>query len=153
MVSTKENILPVDRNDKGTIHTNDQFDKIKLGYPSYENDWITTMMEIYKWLLYLFSLYVTFRMSYDIGLVSYLFDQNQHPNTLFGVIVTMIYYQFVPPLITLMLAFITGQFNQYYIIFCHHFIYKHVLPRSYILNRTVSSIVDVSPSKPYYYDD
>ncbi|CAO3653735.1 unnamed protein product [Cunninghamella echinulata] len=132
MANEKEPLLPI-INEKIETNKRDWIIHVEVG-PRYEdNKWwwfLVTLLRIFIFFATLF-----FTMSCGKYIENYLNIQNG----LLGFIVYILYFEIVIYPVLLLISFVFGQFNFFYLIACRSFIYKRILSREYILNRIASS--------------
>ncbi|CAO3653744.1 unnamed protein product [Cunninghamella echinulata] len=127
MANEKEPLLPI-INEKIEANKRDWILDIEVG-PCYEdNKWWWFLVTLLRIIIFFASLFFTITCSKYIE--NYLNIQND-----LGFFVYFLYLHIVFLPILLLVSFVFGQFNYFYLFTCRSPIYKHILPREYILNR------------------
>ncbi|KAI9305898.1 hypothetical protein BJ944DRAFT_229974 [Cunninghamella echinulata] len=128
MANEKEPLLPI-INEKIETNKKDWIFDVEIG-PRYEdNKWRWFLVN----LLRIFIIFVAAIFTWIC--CNYVTWNLNIENTVFGYIFVILYFLLVPTPILLLVSFVLGQFNFFYVIACRGFIYKHILSREYILNR------------------
>ncbi|KAI9305900.1 hypothetical protein BJ944DRAFT_229976 [Cunninghamella echinulata] len=137
MISEKEPLLPI-INEKIENNKRHWTYDVEVG-PRYEDNKWWWFLVI---LLRIFIFAVAFISAMTSG--NYFIWCLNIQNTAFDCIFTILYIQIVWPLILLLLSFVFGQLNYFYLVVCRCFIYEFILPKEYILNRIAAEAETLS---------
>ncbi|KAI9305899.1 hypothetical protein BJ944DRAFT_59478 [Cunninghamella echinulata] len=139
MISEKEPLLPI-INEKIETNKRDWISDVEVGPRYGDNKWWWFLVDLLRIFIILVAVIFTWISS------SYFTWYFNIQNTVFGCIFIFLYFFLVPTPILLLLSFVLGQFNFFYLIACRGFIYKHILSREYILNRIAAESSSSSSS-------
>ncbi|CAO3653741.1 unnamed protein product [Cunninghamella echinulata] len=135
----KESLLPIIYEKIETNESNRIFD-VEVG-PRYEdNKWWWFLVT----LLRIFICAISFILAHIITKYIAYFLNIQ--NIFLAISAFIIYWQIVFTLVLLLVSFVFGQFNFFYLFTYRSFIYKHILSRKYILNRIAAEVSSKSSS-------